>query len=302
MGFPQEAAELYVDKERVDVARRHVRATVARSGTSFLIGMKILPKFRRDAMYAIYAFCREVDDVADEPGEPRDKLEQLAEWRAEIDRLYAGAPTRQTTIALSSPVQRFGLPRDEFMAILDGMEMDVGSKMWAPPMSELELYCRRVAGAVGVLSIRVFGTTEPHAVEFALKLAEALQLTNILRDIEEDAALGRLYLPRDLLDTYGIDSGDRSGALRHPGLPVVCRALAKVARQRFEEADMALSYCDRRTMRPALLMMGVYDVVLRRLTEQDWNPRKPPARLSKLDKCWAALRYGLFRRRWQPST
>ncbi len=302
MALPQESTDLLVDKDRVDDALRQVRATVALSGTSFLLGMKFLPKFRREAMYAIYAFCREVDDVADEPGETRDKLEQLAEWRAEVDRLYAGAPTRPTTIALSAPVQHFGLPRDEFISILDGMDMDVGNKMWAPPMSELELYCRRVAGAVGVLSIRVFGATEPRAVEFAIKLAEALQLTNILRDIEEDAALGRLYLPRDLLDTYGIDSGDRSGVLRHPNLRDVCRALAKVARQRFAEADMALSCCDRRTMRPALLMMGVYDGVLRRLTEQDWDPRQPPARLSKLDKYWAALRYGLFRPRWQRST
>ena len=302
MAPPQEAADLYVDRDRINDALRHVRAVVARSGTSFSLGMRTLPKFRRDAMYAIYAFCREVDDIADEPGDTKGKLELLGEWRAEVGRLYVGAPTRPTTIALSSPIQHFQLPQDEFMSILDGMEMDVGDKMWAPSMSELELYCRRVAGAVGVLSIRVFGATAPRAVEFALKLAEALQLTNILRDIEEDAALGRLYLPRDLLDTHGIDSRDRGGELSHPRLPEVCRALARLARRRFAEADMALSYCDRRTMRPALLMMGVYDGVLRRLTEQDWDPRKPRARVSKLDMYWAAFRYGLFRPRWQQPT
>ncbi len=272
------------------------------SGTSFSLGMKILPAERRDAMFAVYAFCREVDDIADEPGTVEEKLSGLAAWRREVDALYRGDPGRPTTRALAGPVERYALPREEFLAIIDGMEMDARESLCAPDMETLRLYCRRVAGAVGMLSIRIFGATEPEAEYFALKLGEALQLTNILRDLDEDAERGRLYLPAELLAAHGIDARDAETVLTHPALPKVCAELAAMARQRFDDADRVLARCNRRNLRPALLMMGIYDDTLDRLNARGWQDRSGSLRRGKVGKLWAAVRRGLLRPRWQPST
>ena len=275
----------------------HVRAVVARSGTSFFWGMRLLPRPQREAMFAIYAFCREVDDVADEEdGEPEAKLERLAAWRDEVDRLYAGRPTRPTTRALAEPVAAFGLPREEFIALVDGMEMDARELMRAPALAELWAYCRRVAGAVGLLSIRVFGASELQARDFALALGDALQLTNILRDLREDAARDRLYVPRELLDRYGVGAGREppSRALADPAFPSCCAALAELAGGRFERADALLAACDRRRLRPAVLMMEVYRRTLARLNARGWRRLDEPVRIAKPERLWIALRHGLW--------
>ena len=180
-----------------------MRAVVIGSGTSFYWGMRLLPAAKRNAMYAIYAFCREVDDIADGDAPVAAKLDELAGWRREIDALFEGCPSRPTTLALLDPVARFDLPRSEFHTMIDGMEMDAKDSMRAPPMSELTRYCRCVAGAVGLLSIRVFGAHGDEVRRGALALGEAMQLTNILRDLSEDATRGRLYLPRELLEQQG---------------------------------------------------------------------------------------------------
>ena len=284
-------------------ALAHVTTVVNASGSSFSLGMKILPKVRRQAMFAIYAFCREVDDVADEDGDPQDKLARLGEWRTEVDRLYADQPTLLTTMALQDPVHRFGLPKEEFIAIIDGMEMDARESMRAPDLDDLKLYCRRVAGAVGLLSIPVFGAGEPDARKFALALGEALQLTNVLRDIDEDALRGRLYLPRELLNRHGISPDEPPSVVAgHHAVAGVCADLAEMARERFSAADRYLAGCDRRALRPALLMMGIYDAILRRLQARGWTPGLGPIRMSKAAKIWAAFNLGLWRPQWQPST
>lgn len=281
----------------------HVAGVVARSGSSFALGMRILPRERREAMYAIYAFCREVDDVADEPNPDAVKLALLAEWRAEVEALFAGRPTRPTTRALLKPVHRYGLPREEFLAVIDGMEMDVRDPIHAPDLETLRLYCRRVAGAVGLLSLPAFGAREMEARSFAIALGEALQLTNILRDVEEDAARGRLYLPGDVLRRHGIEPERGVAAvLAHPGLDAACRALAGLARDAFAAADRALLVCDRRTLRPALLMMGIYADLLDRLERRGWSGNAPPLRIGKPGKLWAALRKGVWRPRWRPAS
>jgi phytoene synthase len=156
-------------------ARAHTRSVAERSGSSFFWGMRVLPRSRREAMYAIYAFCREVDDIADEPGTIEDKLAALAGWRTEIDRLFEGDPTRPTTRALLPPLAAYNLPKAEFLAVIDGMEMDAREAMVAPSLADFELYCRRVAGAVGCLSICAFGATGPAAEQLAVTLGEALQ-------------------------------------------------------------------------------------------------------------------------------
>ncbi len=290
-GNPAPAAELAA-------AQAYVRAVVERSGTSFALGMRILPRPRREAMYAVYAFCREVDDIADEPGDPAAKRLALAEWRAEIERLYAGHPSRPTSLALAGPVRRYALPRAEFLAMIDGMAMDAEADIRAPDTATLTLYCRRVAGSVGLLSIRIFGADEPAAPDFAVALAEALQLTNILRDLDEDAARGRLYLPAELLARHGVPPDAAPEAvLSHPGVAAVCAELAGQARGCFAAADAALARCRRWRLRPALLMMGTYEYTLDMLERRGWAPGAPALHLSKRAKLWAGIRQGLLRRR-----
>ena len=275
-------------------ARAHVQAVVAASGSSFYWSMRLLPRPKRDAMYAIYAFCREVDDVADGDGAPAAKLALLDGWRAEIRALVAGRPRSPTALALAQPVVRYQLPQAEFDALIDGMEMDAAGRMQAPSQAELERYCRCVAGAVGLLSLRVFGARGTQPERGALALGEALQLTNILRDLAEDAGRGRLYLPRELLERHGIAPGDPDRALRHPALPRVCGVLAGRARERFVAADGLFAAADRRQLRPALVMMQVYRRTLERLVARGWQQLDRPVRIPQPERLWLAVRYGLL--------
>jgi len=272
--------------------RAHVTNLVTGSGTSFLWGMRVLPRHKRRAMFAIYAFCREVDDIADDPFPVAEKRRRLAEWRQEIERLYEGHPRVPTARALAGPVRDYGLEKEDFLALLDGMEMDA-AEIRAPSLAELELYCDRVACAVGRLSIRAFGATTPPARDVALHLGQALQLTNILRDLKEDARRGRLYLPRELLEAHGITLRDPERVLDHPGLGAVCDELAAMAERRFEAAAEALRTCPRRHMRPATVMMQIYRRTLERLRRRGWHALDRPVRLSGAEKAWIALCHGI---------
>lgn len=275
----------------IDDARRHAQETVERSGTSFGAGMKILSGERREAMYAVYAFCREVDDIADEPAPLAEKKTRLQSWRAEIDRLYRGEPTFPTGIALLDHIQRFNLSRDEFILMIEGMEMDAEGPIVAPSMEKLLAYTRRVAGAVGMLSMPVFGAPQNEAArDFALSLGDALQLTNILRDIEEDAAEGRLYLPRELLEKHDcpLTPDQITDA---PGLPAVRAEVAAIARENFAKTRNALRQLDWRILRPALLMMGVYERYLDKMTARGWANEQPKLAMSKLEKAIVAARW-----------
>ena len=275
-------------------AKAHVRAVTVASGTSFYWAMRFLPRARREAMFAIYAFCREVDDIADDEGTPDDKRRRLDIWREEIDSLYTGNPQEPTARALVEPVRRFGMRREDFLAVIDGMKMDLGEGLRAPEFKELELYCHRVAGAVGLLSIRAFGTGGTHAETFALSLGTALQLTNILRDLVEDAERDRLYLPQELLYEAEIEAVEPREVLRHPDIPKVCDALASIAKENFAGASAALRQCDRRALRPAVVMMMHYRRLLEALEKRGWTRLDLPVRISRPEKILIALRYGVF--------
>src|SRR5258707_5893131 len=191
------------------------------SGSSFYNAMRILPRAQRDAMFQIYSFCRQVDDIADWSGPRAQRREQLDRWRADIDALYAGQPVPRTQ-GLIVPVRDFGLRAEDFHAVIDGMEMDVVADIRAPDDATLDTYCNRVASAVGRLSVRVFGMEEQDGIALAHHLGRALQLTNILRDLDEDAALGRLYLPAEGLRKAGIAAADPAVVLTSPMLGNVC--------------------------------------------------------------------------------
>ncbi|HXO68717.1 MAG TPA: presqualene diphosphate synthase HpnD, partial [Bradyrhizobium sp.] len=206
------------------------------SGSSFYAAMRILPRAQREAMFQIYSFCRQVDDIADSDGPRGERLAALQQWRDDIEALYRGQPPARLRDYAAS-VQEFGLKREDFLAIVDGMEMDVPADIRAPDMATLDLYCDRVASAVGRLSVRVFGMGEEDGIALAYHLGRALQLTNILRDIDEDAGLGRLYLPRESLYLAGITGDDPQKVIADKALPKVCAPLAQRAATHFAKAD-----------------------------------------------------------------
>jgi squalene synthase HpnD len=271
-----------------------VRARVEAAGSSFYWAMRLLPRPRREAMYAIYAFCREVDDIADDEAPAAEKRAKLDDWRREIDALYAGRPRHLVSRALLGPVADYDLQRRDFLAVIDGMAMDADADIRAPSLAELDLYCDRVASAVGRLSVRIFGDYKPPADRVADALGRALQLTNILRDLAEDGARGRLYLPKELLERHGIAGDDPLGVLAHSALPAVCRDLAAIAERHYAEAAAAMAACPRRAMRPAALMRAVYEATLHRLIAAGWRDLDAPARLPKARKLWLVLRHGLL--------
>ena len=207
--------------------RAAVHAKVGAAKSSFFWAMRLLPKARREAMFAVYAFCREVDDIADEPAPLSQKQAGLAEWRTAIDTLYhGGVPPLVLAQALAGPISRYDLQKPDFLAVIDGMEMDAVDDPEVPSEATLDLYCDRVASAVGRLSVRIFGPWQKRADDVATSLGRALQLTNILRDLDEDARRDRVYLPRELLEAHGMAGLSAAAVLRHPGLPAVCEAIA----------------------------------------------------------------------------
>ncbi len=277
-----------------DALRETIRHRVEAAGTSFYWAMRLLPRDRRNGMYAIYAFCREVDDIADGDRPVEHKLAALAGWREEIEALYDGRPRHLMARALSGPVRSYRLRREDFVAILAGMEMDARGDIRAPDLATLDLYCARVASAVGHLSVHIFGDSSDPAHAVAELLGRALQLTNILRDLAEDAARRRLYLPREILERHGMRSTEPAAVLRHPALPAACRDVATIAESHFREAARAMEQCSRRAMRPAAVMAALYRAILSSLQRSGW--RNPTERVSVPTslKLWLVLRHGLL--------
>ena len=253
---------------------QEVRRIVDASGSSFAAGMRLLPRQRREAIFAVYAFCRVVDDIADGHAAPSEKREALAYWEQEIDRVFLRAPRTAVGEELIRAADAYDLPRREFDMILEGMRMDAEG-MVAPDPVRLERYVRCVAGAVGLLSMRVFGAWRGDASRrFALSLARGMQLTNILRDVEEDACLGRLYLPATILEAAGIPP-DPYLAWNHPALPEARRQLGRVARLQYARARAARAGHLWLRILPALVMTGPYEKLLAEM-EADWT--RPPNR------------------------
>lgn len=248
------------DLEETDIGE--VTAIVRDSATSFYHGMKILEADRRAAMYGIYAFCRKVDDIADDDDVPlSEKRRALEIWRRRVAAFFTGCADDAVTRVLRASAQAYGLAEADFIGVIDGMEMDAGKPIVAPPLPVLDLYCDRVASAVGRLSVCVFGDSGEAAREVAYALGRALQLTNILRDVWEDAQRGRLYLPYEYLVEESVPA-TVEGALQSPLLPAVCERVARLAEQYFEQADAAMRRCQRRAMRPARMMAASYRPLL----------------------------------------
>ncbi|MEK7244780.1 MAG: presqualene diphosphate synthase HpnD [Pseudomonadota bacterium] len=271
---------------------RLVESVVRRSGTSFYLGMRVLPPERRQAMYAVYAFCREVDDIADGSLPAAVKAARLDAWTEEIERLFRGRPSEPIARALSRPVAAFALARRDFLAVIEGMRMDAADRLRFPDRTALAHYCDCVACAVGRLSNPVFGIARALGDPLAAALGEALQLTNILRDLDEDAALDRLYLPADLLARHGIPAGEPAAVLAHPALAAACAEIAGLARARFDEARGILARIGKRERKPAVLMMETYWRTYRRLVARGFAAPRRPVSLPRWEKAWIVFRHG----------
>ena len=265
------------------------------SGSSFYAGMRVLPKRERLAMYAIYAFCREVDDIADEPGpSPEERRAQLDVWRRAVDTLYTSRASERVR-DLAEPVRRFKMAKEDFLAVIDGMEMDVDEDIRAPAFEKLDLYCDRVASAVGRLTVRIFGMDEASGRELAHHLGRALQFTNILRDLDEDAAVGRLYLPAEALAAAGIESAEPAEVLAHPALDKACHWLAAKAREHYRAADKVAGAATAGRLRAARLMSGVYGAILKRMMAKGWKTPRERVSLSKGALVWIVATRGIGR-------
>ena len=267
------------------------------SGSSFYAAMRILPPHERAAMFAIYDFCRKVDDIADDPGPTREaRRVALDRWRADVAALYAGAPP-PSCAGLVDPVRVYGLERADFLAVIDGMQMDVDADIRGPGFETLDLYCDRVASAVGRLSVKVFGMDAGPGQELAHHLGRALQFTNILRDLDEDAAMGRLYLPAEALAAAGIAPAaacDPGALMAHPGLDAACRWLAARAREQYALTDRIMARRPRGRMKTPALMIAVYGRILKAMEAEGWNPPRRRVSLGKARLLWIALTAGLL--------
>lgn len=263
------------------------------SGSSFYAAMRILPREQREAMFQIYSFCRQVDDIADSEGPRPERLAALQQWRDDINALYQGHPPARLRDYISS-IRRFDLQREDFLAIVDGMEMDVPRDIRAPDLATLDLYCDRVASAVGRLSVRVFGLPRDDGILLAHHLGRALQLTNILRDVDEDAAIGRLYLPLEGLLHAGITSTDPLKVVSDPALPKVSAALVTRAREHFEKADEVMGRNPRRIVRAPRIMSKYYRAILELLVTRGFSAPRAPVRLNKWARIAIVLRYAFI--------
>jgi squalene synthase HpnD len=268
-------------------------APAARS-SSFYAALRILPAHQREAMFQVYAFCRAVDDVADRDGPRAERQAELARWRHDILDLYQGRDIPEHLAGLAAVVRRYGLEQADFNAIIDGMLMDAERDIRAPDWGTLDQYCDRVASAVGRLSVRIFGVPPEQARPLAHHLGRALQLTNILRDLDEDAAIGRLYLPREALAAAGITDAEPRAALAHPNLGQACAPLVARAREHFAQAARIMDSCRRAVVRSPRLMASVYADILDRIEQQGFAAPRRRVSLGKARLVLAVLRHGVL--------
>ncbi len=240
----------------------------------------MLPKDKRRALHAIYAFCRFADDIADDPKISGDRNALLARWRDELSDAYRGKASHPVGIALGDTVHRFRLPEDVFEDLLLGIASDLRGET-VDDFADLQQYCYRVASTVGILLVRVMGYRNPQALEYAEAMGIAVQLTNVLRDIGDDAESGRIYLPREELERFGVDVKTVEAGQMTDELRLMLGYFAERARLYYERADALLPDEDRHTLRPAEAMGRIYRTLLDELHRRGFPCMEPPLRIAK---------------------
>jgi 15-cis-phytoene synthase len=267
----------------------YCRQKAAASGSSFYYSFLFLPPPRRRAIIALYAFCREVDDVVDEVSDPEVAASKLAWWRREVALVFSGQPSHPVALALQPVVRDYDLPEPHFQAVIDGMAMDLSQHRYLD-FAALELYCHRVAGVVGLMSAEIFGYKDPATKGYARDLGVAFQLTNIIRDVGEDAKRGRIYLPQDELEHFGVPPsalirGQYSSDFRH-----LMRFQAERARTWYDRAFAQLPAQDRKAQRAGLVMAAIYRTLLDEIARDGYKVLDRRTSLTPLRKLWLAWR------------
>jgi phytoene synthase len=259
----------------------------AASGSSFYYSFLFLPRERRRAITALYAFCREVDDVVDETADSQLAATKLAWWRVEVANLYAGNPQHPVTKALSPFIEKYSIKKENLGDIIDGMEMDLTQSRYLD-WPGLERYCYRVAGVVGLLAAGIFGYRDPRTLDYAKDLGIAFQLTNIIRDVGEDARKNRVYLPMDDLKRFGVPAADVLNARQTPGFQELMKFQAQRAKDYYAKAFAALPQEDRKTQRAGLIMAAIYRTLLDEIERDGFRVLTQRTSLTPLRKLWIA--------------
>lgn len=266
---------------------QYCQEKAARSGSSFYYSFLFLPPQRRLAITALYAFCREVDDVVDNVSDESVAHAKLAWWRTEIQRLYSGAAEHPVARALEPHLDACGITQDKLQAIIDGMEMDLHQNRYLD-YTGLKTYCWHVAGVVGELSAGIFGHTSDDTLEYARELGLALQLTNIIRDVGDDARRGRIYLPINELQQFGVKAADILKSRYSDNFTALMRFQTQRARDTYRRALQLLPAADRRNQRPGLIMAAIYYALLEEIERADYQVLHQHIGLTPVRKLWIA--------------
>jgi phytoene synthase len=266
---------------------QYVQQKAAASGSSFYYAFLFLPPPRRAAITAFYAFCREVDDVVDEVTDPGVARTKLAWWQGEVAQAFAGKPNHPVTRALVPAIAEFGLQQEPFQAVIRGCEMDLEQTRYLD-FTNLARYCHLVAGVVGEVAARIFGQTQPQTTEYAHKLGLAFQLTNIIRDVGEDALRGRIYLPVNELQQFDVKAHEILGRIHSPRFVELMKFQAARAHALYDEALALLPAEDRRAQKPGLMMASIYRTLLREIEDEDFQVLHQRISLTPVRKLWLA--------------
>ncbi|KGF78726.1 phytoene synthase [Massilia sp. JS1662] len=259
----------------------------AQSGSSFYYSFLFLPPERRRAITALYAFCREVDDTVDDASDQSVARIKLAWWRNEVTQMYSGTPTHPVMLALKPHIQPYDLKQEHLQAIIDGMEMDLDQSRYLD-YPNLKKYCWHVAGVVGILSASIFGVTNPQTLKYAETLGLAFQLTNIIRDVGEDARKGRIYLPISELQQFNVTAADLLNARHSEKFEALMKFQAERAQKLYDEAFALLPKEDRRAQRPGLMMAAIYRTLLDEIERDGFHVLTQKISLTPLRKLWLA--------------
>ncbi len=270
----------------------NIKKIVKKSGTSFFWSMRFLPKAKREAMYTLYAFCRHIDDIVDGDSSITEKQELLQAWREEMDNIYdKKVPATDIGRKIYKNCMRFKLPKSEFLRLIDSISMDVPNPVQAPSLNDFYSYCRGVAGVPGSLSLRIFGCNDEKIIEeLSSSLGNALQITNILRDVKEDALADRLYIPREFLEKADINITDPKSVITDKNLVFAREELAKIANKDFQKAYELIKLLDKKTARPVKMIANIYKKYFDIMQKRGWEVISPKPTISKFEKLTLALK------------
>ncbi len=269
--------------------QEYCQEKAAKSGSSFYYSFLSLPDLKRDAIIAVYAFCREIDDIVDAAGDPEVKNTKLNWWQQEIDNLFSSTPQHPITKALKPVIQQFSLPKEYFLEIIDGMHMDLNQNRYAS-FKDLSLYCYRVASVVGLISAEIFGYQDRQTLKYANDLGMAFQLTNIMRDVFDDYKNDRIYIPQDELKKFGVTENDIKTQNHNDAFRKLMQFQADRANRYYDQAFEQLPDSDRFTQRAGIIMASIYHALLTEIIKDDYQVLLHRIRLSSPRKLWIAWR------------